>query len=87
MYQDFRDSFLRWGNTTTERQKLQYIYLILIVIVILFAGIVSLVKANWGHDLTYIALVALSVFIINAVVWHLLNSVILSRLPTKPRKK
>lgn len=87
MLQDFKDAIVRWGNSTTERQKLQHAYLALTVAAILVAGIVSLINANQGHRITYIALAAISVFIINAFVWNLLNSILLSKLPTRPKRK
>ncbi len=87
MFQDFKESLARWNNTTTERQKLQHTYLIIIVATIVIAGMVSLVSAKQGHQLARVALIAIGTFITNAVVWNLLNSAVLSKLPSRPKKK
>jgi len=87
MLQDFKEGFKRWGNTTTERQKLQHTYLVITLLVILVAGIVSLINAHAGHDLTYIALASIGIFVINALIWNLLNSIVISKLPQRAKKK
>lgn len=87
MLQDIQKSLNRWNGSTTERQKLQHTYLAIIVIGILVAGVVSLVNVDQGRRLTYIALTALATFIMNAIVWNLINSAILSKLTTRTTKK
>lgn len=87
MIQDFMQGLNRWNSTTTERQKLQHTYLVISVTVILTAGIVSLVHANNGHRLASVALIAIGTFLVNAVVWNLLNSALLPKLSSRPRKK
>lgn len=87
MFQDSKDVLIRWSNSTTERHKLQHSYLVITILMVLIAGIVSLVNARLGHKLTYIALTAISIFIINALVWNLLNSIILSKIPKRIKHK
>lgn len=87
MFQDFMQSLGRWNSSTTERQKLQHTYLVVAVIVILLAGIVSLLNADQGHRLASVALIAIGAFLANAVIWNLLNSAVLSKLNTRPKKK
>jgi cell division protein FtsW (lipid II flippase) len=76
-----------WNKTKTERQKLQHTYVALIVIAIVVAGLVSLVNPDRGQQLTMVALVALLAFFLNAVVWNLLQSGLLSRLNSRTRRK
>lgn len=87
MLQDFKDGFVRWGNTTSERQKLQHTYIVLTIAAILVAGIVSLINDQQGHNLMYLALAFIGVFLINAFIWNLLNSILLSRLPKRTKRK
>lgn len=87
MLQDVRESLGRWNTSTTERQKLQHTYLVLVVTTIVIAGIVSLISAKQGHQLARIALLAIGTFITNAIVWNLLNSAVLSKIPSRPKKK
>jgi len=86
MLNDLKESLYRWGSSTNERTKLQHSYLFITIIVVLLAGIVSLINANLGHKLTFIALAAIVIYIINAVIWNLLNSILITKLP-KSRKK
>jgi cell division protein FtsW (lipid II flippase) len=76
-----------WNKSKTERQKLQHTYVALIVIAIVVAGLVSLVNPDRGQQLTMVALVALLAFLLNAVVWNLLQSGLLSRLNSRTRRK
>jgi cell division protein FtsW (lipid II flippase) len=76
-----------WNKSKTERQKLQHTYVALIVIAIVVAGLVSLVNPDRGQQLTMVALVALLAFFLNAVVWNLLQSGLLSRLNSRTRRK
>jgi undecaprenyl pyrophosphate phosphatase UppP len=92
MWNDIKKSLIRWNDMTSERQKLQHCYLVFILVSVVVAGIVSLIDADLGHDLVKIALVAIATFVINAFVWNLINSVILTRVaeltrPEKPRKR
>ena len=86
MLREFISSLSHWNTTTTERQKLQHSYLVIAVIAILTAGLVSLVSAKQGHTVARIALFAIGSFLANAVVWNLLNSALISKLPTKQKK-
>jgi len=86
MFNDLKESLYRWGSSTSERTKLQHSYLFITVVVVLIAGIVSLINANLGHKLTFIALAAIVIYLINAVVWNLLNSILIAKLPKNRRK-
>jgi hypothetical protein len=83
MVRDLMDIVIRWNNNTSERQKLQHTYLVVTVAVILIAGVVSLVRADLGHDIMIIALIALGAFLANALVWNLLSSVVLAKLTAR----
>lgn len=87
MYQAIKDSIISWNASTTERQKLQHTYLAVVVLVVITAGLISLFSASFGHRAASIALIAITAFLLNAVVWNLLSSAVISRLPSKPRRK
>jgi hypothetical protein len=87
MYETITASLNAWNATKSERQKLQHGYLALALFIVLLAGIVSLFKASYGHDLVVVALGVLITFAINAIVWNLLQSSLISKLSTKPRRK
>ncbi len=87
MLQDAKDTLIRWNNSTSERNKLQHSYLVITIIVILISGIISLINGHLGHQLTYIALASISIFIINALVWNLLSSIIIAKIPKRIKRK
>lgn len=87
MFKDFMDVLNRWNTATGERQKLQHAYITLTITLILIAGVVSLVRADIGHNIMRFALIAISAFIVNAFIWNLLSSVVLSKLSARPKKK
>lgn len=87
MLQDFVDGLNQWNTTTTERQKLQHAYIALLFIIILVAGLALLFDFGSTYYLTYAATACLIAYLANAVIWHLLNSSLLSRLKTRTKKK
>jgi drug/metabolite transporter (DMT)-like permease len=61
--------------------------LALTVVTVLVAGVISLVNADLGHNVARIALLGVAVYLTNAVVWSLLQSAVVAKLPTKPKRK
>lgn len=88
MFEVLMESIIKWNATKNERQKLQHCYLVLTVVIILIAGIVSLIDTVLGHNIVKLALIALTTFVVNAVGWNLLQSTLIYKLPkTSKRKK
>jgi len=87
MFEVLMTSLTNWNATKNERQKLQHGYLALAVVVILIAGIISLFNASLGHNVVKVALVALAAFIANAFAWNLMQSSLLAKLTTKPKRR
>lgn len=87
MFEHFAAFVKNWAVTTTERQKLQHTYLILMAAVTLVAGIVTFLDAQKGHRLMYIVVVMAIAFLANAVVWNLLNSAVLNKITPATRRK
>ena len=69
-----------WNSRTNDRQKLQQTYVGGAVSLLLAAGLVSLVNYQAGQSMLLIALIAFGMFVVNGVVWALLQSFLL-RLP------
>lgn len=87
MFESIKSALESWNSYSSERQKLQHTYLAVAVIVVFGSGLISLINAELGHDIVRVALLAVMVFFTNALVWNLLQSSLLSKLPKKPRKK
>lgn len=87
MFENTKSVLISWNASSSERQKLQHVYLVIAVIIVFGAGIVSLINPAFGHELVKIALYAVIVFLANAVVWNLLQSSFLSKIPKKSSRK
>lgn len=87
MYENVKKALIAWNSSSSQRQKLQHTYLASALLVVVVAGVVSLVEPEAGQDMVRLAVFALMVFLANAVVWNLLQSVVLSRLVNSRKDK
>ena len=69
-----------WNSRTNDKQKLQQTYIGGAISLLLAAGLVSLLNYQAGQSMLLIALIAFGMFVVNGVVWALLQSFLL-RLP------
>ena len=72
-----------WNKTTSERTKLQHVYVAIIVVVTVVAGLVSLIHAELGRQVLTLAGIAVVAFLANAVVWALTRVYLLGYLERK----
>ncbi len=88
MFDDYRNQLAKWNKSTSDRQKLQFVYLVVIVVTFFAASIVSLLNQRVGMFILKITVLAIVVFSINAVAWSLLQTSLLSKLnePASRRK-
>ena len=77
------DVLRTWNKTTPERVKLQHVYIAVIVVVAIVAGLVSLINAQLGRHLITVAGIALVALIANAFTWALIRVYLLDRLDRK----
>lgn len=87
MFEHLQGLAKNWATTTSERQKLQHAYLVLIIAVTFVAGAVALFDAAKAHTVMRIVLVMVIAFGANAIVWHLMNSALLSKLDTSVARR
>jgi tellurite resistance protein TehA-like permease len=80
MIEIIKDFLLTWKTTSSDRTKLQHTYLVASVALLLGAGVIGLFNREIGQNLLAVAVMAAGVFLINAVVWSLLQSAVLLRL-------
>jgi cell division protein FtsW (lipid II flippase) len=76
-----------WNTSKNERQKLQYALLATAIVLVLFAGLISLVNPIIGRSVVRLAFFTLAAFLANGFVWNLLQSLVISKLTSKPRRK
>jgi predicted benzoate:H+ symporter BenE len=89
MVQNIKDIFSEWNATRSERSKLQHAYLALSLLGIVIAGLVGLLDYDASRAILRVCFAGLAIFGINAIVWALLFSLVINKLParrTPPRK-
>jgi Flp pilus assembly protein TadB len=83
MIQSLKELLATWNTTHGERAKLQHAYLVLAAATVVIAGLVGLIDDYTGRLLVNVALIALGIFVANIVVWALLNSLVVMKLPNR----
>lgn len=87
MNQSIIEFLRKWNTTKTERQKLQDTYLLLGVVIIVISGLITFLNVKLGYTLVMIGLTLLGAYVMNGIAWHLLSSIILSKISSRPKKK
>lgn len=87
MFSSMYNALLEWNRQTNDRQKLQHVYLSVAALSVVVAGIVSLIDPNTGQDLLGITAVAGTIFLVNAVLWALLESAVFTRLAGRRKRQ
>ena len=77
------DVLRAWNKSTPERVKLQHVYIAIIIVVTVVAGLVSLINVQLGRQLITVAGIALVAVIANALTWALIRVYLLDRLDRK----
>jgi hypothetical protein len=74
-----------WYRNTSDRQKLQHFYVLLLCLSVIVAGIAALFKNNPSSLLvTFAAVIAVS-FLTNLLAWSVLSTLILEKLRNQQR--
>ncbi len=77
-----------WNKNNDDRAKLQHAYFVAALLVLLVAGLASLVNSELGQRLLMVAAILAGLFFANAVSWALLQSFVIQRLSrTRQTKK
>jgi cell division protein FtsW (lipid II flippase) len=90
MFETLKESFISWNSKNSERAKIQHTYIVVAVFLLVSAGIVGLMNRDLGQNVLMVAILSAAMFLINAVVWSLLQSAVISRIAprrTTSRKK
>jgi tellurite resistance protein TehA-like permease len=85
MYQSLKIALNSWNDSTTDRQKLQHTYIAVAVALLIVAGVLGLINQPLGQQILAIAIAAAVVFLVNAVIWALLQSFVLLRVTITPK--
>ncbi len=85
-FESLRNQLMGWNKNTTDRQKLQLIYLLAIVVSFFVAAIASLANHGLGMTILKVTVVAIVVFSVNAVIWAMLHTFVLDKLVDTTRQ-
>jgi fucose permease len=81
--QSIKEMLTNWNTSRGERAKLQHAYIFVVVIGLVVAGLVGLLNDNLSALIVQVCLFALGVFLANVVMWALLYSLVIVRLPKR----
>jgi hypothetical protein len=86
MFTALHNALVEWNRNATDREKLQHTYLTILIVSVVVAGLVSLVDPIAGQDLLLVTAIAAGIFLVNFIIWALLESVVFTRLAGKRKK-
>jgi hypothetical protein len=84
MIQTIRGLLADWNTTYSERAKLQHTYVVVGLVGIIIAGLVGLLDYDASRAILRVCFAGLAIFGINAIVWALLFSLVVNKLPKRP---
>lgn len=87
MIQSFKEMLINWSAQHGERAKLQHAYIVAAVAGIILAGLVGLLNRDLSQLIVTISLASLAIWLANVLVWALLYSLVIVKLPKKQAKK
>ena len=89
--ESLKASLAAWQTKTSDRTKLQHTYIVIAVGLLIAAGIMGLLNRELGQNILFVSILSATVFLVNAVVWSLLQSAVITRVssrrPSSSRKK
>jgi len=85
MFEQFKESLASWKKNYSERQQMQHAYLMITLLVVLVSGVVSLLNQDLGQSLVLVAVLAGGIFLINAIVWSILESSVIAKIGRKKK--
>lgn len=84
MVQTLKTMLGEWNATRSERTKLQHAYLAVSLVGIIIAGLVGLLDYDASRAILRVCFAGLAIFGINAIVWALLFSLVVNKVPATP---
>ncbi len=87
MFESLRESVASWHAKNDDRAKLQHTYIVSAFALLVAAGIVGLMNRDLGQNILIVSVASASIFLVNAVVWSLVQSAIISRAAVRTATK
>lgn len=87
MIQSFKEMLINWNAEHGERAKMQHAYVFVALVGIVLAGLVGLLNYELSQIIVTISLASLGIWLANVLMWALLYSLVIVKLPKKTIKK
>lgn len=87
MIQSFKEILVDWSANHGERAKLQHAYIVAAVVGIVVAGLVGLLNREVSQIIVGVSLASLVIWLANVLVWALLYSLVIIKLPKRTSRK
>lgn len=81
MIELFRQFMTIWNDQKNQRLKLQQSYIILAILGFIATGILSLVDVKYVHLTASLSGLAIAIFLINTIVWTVIDLIVSPKLP------
>lgn len=81
MYQLLQQFLREWNSNKNQRTKLQQAYLVTIVALSAVSGFISLLNNATGRLLMMAAAVLAFIYVVNGIIWALLDAFVVPVLP------
>jgi hypothetical protein len=85
--QSIKEMLSDWNATHSERVKLQHAYLALSIFGIVIAGLVGLLNYDASRAILRVCFVGIGIFVVNGILWALLFSMVVNKLPASRARK
>jgi cell division protein FtsW (lipid II flippase) len=79
MFETIKESLGKWQSNNDDRTKLQHTYIAAALGLLVAAGIIGLMNRDLGQNILIVAIISAGIFLVNAVVWSLVQSAVISR--------
>ncbi len=86
MYPLLKQFLTEWNSGKNQRTKLQQAYIMIVILIAIVAGFLSLLNDTLGRNLMFFAAIIAATYVINGVVWALLDAFVAPALPTNSKK-
>lgn len=85
MFTSLKQSLTAWAETTSDRVKLQHTYVVVTIALVVAAGVLGLLNRSIGQQILAVAIASAAIFLVNGVVWALLQSLVLFKVMSVDR--
>ena len=87
MIELFKTVLFDWNGNKNQRIKLQQAYFAIIILLAMFAGVITLFSPSIGQHIMIVAAGFAGVYIVNGIIWTLLEGIIIRRVDDLKRSE